>query len=264
VTRSSRSSCFPRFHGPVKSLSAILTLVTIGGCTGSGGRHPDEAVDWKALRAAMVQKQLRARDITDERVLAAMEEVPRHEFVPESQRAEAYHDHPLPIGGGQTISQPYIVGLMTQLLELRGDERVLEIGTGSGYQAAVLARLCKKVYSIEIDPELAERARNRLAALGYRNVEVRAGDGFFGWPEAAPFDAILITAAAPELPETLAQQLAEGGRVVAPIGRDRSQRLMAGVKRDGAVELRARTEVVFVPMTGMVRRERPATTPSSQ
>lgn len=229
---------------------------------GGSGRHPADAADWRTLRSRMVQEQLRARDITDERVLAAMESVPRHEFVPEAERSEAYQDHPLPIGGGQTISQPYVVGLMTQLLELRGGERVLEVGTGSGYQAAVLARLCEQVYSIEIVPELAERARQRLGALGYDNVEVRAGDGFYGWPEAAPFDAIIITAAAPELPATLVRQLADGGRVVAPIGKDHAQQLMAGVKHAGKVDLHSRAEVVFVPMTGMVRRDRPAGTPS--
>lgn len=203
----------------------------------------------------MVAEQMAARDISDERVLSAMRTVPRHEFVPPQYRRDAYLDQPLPIGGGQTISQPYIVALMTQLLELDGSERVLEVGTGSGYQAAVLSRLAKEVYSIEIDPELAKRAAEQLARLGYDNVHVRAGDGFFGWPEAAPFDAIIVTAVAPRLPEKLAAQLRDGGRIVLPIGRGTRQDLKVGVKREGTVELRSHGGVLFVPMTGEIQEE---------
>jgi protein-L-isoaspartate(D-aspartate) O-methyltransferase len=204
----------------------------------------------------MVELQLAARDISDERVLAAMGKVPRHEFVPAAYRAKAYTDQPLPIGRGQTISQPYVVALMTQLLKLGDDERVLEIGTGSGYQAAVLAGLAQSVYSIEIDPELAAEAARRLESLGYDNVHIRAGDGFFGWPEAAPFDAILITAATPRVPERLADQLAEGGRLVAPVGAGGEQELTLVTKRNGTLHPRSFGGVLFVPMTGEVRREK--------
>ena len=202
----------------------------------------------------MVHEHLRSRDITDERILEAMGAVPRHEFVPAAQRAMAYADHALPIGRGQTISQPYVVALMTQLLALRGAKRVLEIGTGSGYQAAVLARLVPAVYSIEIEPKLAERARQRLKALGYDNVSVRTGDGFFGWPEAAPFDAIIITAATPRVPDPLVAQLREGGYLVAPLDREGAQWLTVGVKRGGQLHLRQHDLVRFVPMTGAVER----------
>jgi protein-L-isoaspartate(D-aspartate) O-methyltransferase len=202
----------------------------------------------------MVSEQLAARNVSDERVLAAMRTVPREEFVPPAYRRDAYADQPLPIGGGQTISQPYIVAVMTQLLELRGGERVLEIGTGSGYQAAVLAELAKDVYTIEIDPELAKSAERLLARLGYGRVHVRSGDGFFGWPEAAPFDAIIVTAAAPRLPEKLVAQLREGGRIVLPLGSGEEQELKVGIKRGDGVELRSKGGVVFVPMTGEIRK----------
>jgi protein-L-isoaspartate(D-aspartate) O-methyltransferase len=219
--------------------------------TGGGSAEPD----WVTLRGEMVRHQLRARDISDERVLAAMTQVPRHEFVPTSLRDEAYTDRPLPIGGGQTISQPYVVALMTQLLEMQGSERVLEIGTGSGYQAAVLSGLVKEVYTIEIDPELAERAKQRLADLGYSNVYVRTGDGFFGWPEKAPFDAVLITAAAPRVPERLVEQLREGGRLVMPLGPQEAQTLVVGEKRGGQVQVKAVGGVLFVPMQGEIERD---------
>ena len=195
----------------------------------------------------MVERQLRGRDIVDPRVLAVMRTVPRHLFVPEGDRAAAYGDHALPIGRGQTISQPYIVALMTQLLALRGGERVLEVGTGSGYQAAVLAQLGGEIYSVEIDPVLAERARATLAGLGATNVHVRAGDGFFGWPEAAPFDAIIITAATPRLPDTLRDQLREGGRVVVPLEREDGESLAVGVRHGAEVVWTWHGGVRFVP-----------------
>jgi protein-L-isoaspartate(D-aspartate) O-methyltransferase len=200
----------------------------------------------------MVEEQLRGRDITDERVLAAMRRVPRHAFVPARARSLAYGDHPLAIGHGQTISQPYVVALMTQLLQLDGSERLLEVGTGSGYQAAVLAELARIVYSIEIDPRLAATAQKRLGELGYQNVQVRAGDGFFGWPEAAPFDAIIITAAAPRVPDRLVAQLRDGGRLVLPVGAPHEQQLVVGIKRGEQLELQVVGSVLFVPMTGAI------------
>ena len=232
-----------------RSVWLAAVLLGAGGCVAPGLA---DSSDWTRLRERMVRGQLRARDIIDERVLTAMQKVPRHEFVPESERDKAYADHPLPIGGGQTISQPYIVALMSQLLEVRGDERVLEVGTGSGYQAAVLAQLVREVFSIEIDPTLAAAAQRRLTQLGYDNVRVRAGDGFLGWPEAGPFDAIIITAAAPRIPESLVAQLREGGRVVAPVGQRGLQTLLVGVKRDGKLQRESHAKVVFVPMTGMI------------
>jgi protein-L-isoaspartate(D-aspartate) O-methyltransferase len=201
----------------------------------------------------MVREQLEGRDITDRRVLAAMARVPRHAFVPPGTQADAYSDQPLSIGHGQTISQPYVVALMTQLLAPRPDERVLEIGTGSGYQAAVLSELAHDVYTIEIDPHLAAEAQQRLADLGYRNVDVRTGDGFYGWPDAAPFDAIILTAAAPRIPEQLTEQLREGGRLVMPLGSGSTQQLVRGTKRKGRLRLEPMGTVLFVPMTGAVR-----------
>ncbi len=204
---------------------------------------------FERARARMVADQLRGRDITDSRVLAAMARVPRHEFVDPPYRRRAYEDSPLPIGHGQTISQPYIVALMTQLLELKGTERVLEVGTGSGYQAAVLAEVAAEVYSIEIVEPLARSAAARVKALGYARVEVRAGDGYAGWPERAPFDGILVTAAADHIPQALLDQLAEGGRLVMPVGPTADlQRLMLAVKRGGAIHTRPVTDVRFVPL----------------
>ncbi|MFZ0712206.1 MAG: protein-L-isoaspartate(D-aspartate) O-methyltransferase, partial [Terrimicrobiaceae bacterium] len=169
-------------------------------------------------REEMVRKQLVAGGITNAAVLEAMTEVPRHEFVPEALRPRAYADGPLPIGHGQTISQPFIVAYMTQALELSKEDTVLEVGTGSGYQAAILGKLAKEVYTIEIVPPLAESARNILAKLGFQNVHVKLGDGYLGWPEAAPFDAIIVTCAPDRVPEPLVSQLKEGGRLVIPVG----------------------------------------------
>jgi protein-L-isoaspartate(D-aspartate) O-methyltransferase len=210
--------------------------------------------DLAVARRRMVEEQLRTRGIHDSHVLRVMEVIPRHLFVDEALDARAYSDHALPIGGEQTISQPYMVALMTQALDLTGEEKVLEIGTGSGYQAAVLSRLADSVYSIEIDAELAQRASTTLASLGCSNVHVRAGDGYFGWPEAAPFDAIIITAAAPRLPEALLDQLREGGRVVAPIERANGEELAVGIKHGDRLQWTTHGAVRFVPMTGAVRR----------
>jgi protein-L-isoaspartate(D-aspartate) O-methyltransferase len=204
----------------------------------------------------MVEVDLRGKGIRDARVLAAMGRVPRERFVEESLRARAYGDYPLPIGHGQTISQPFVVALMSELLELQGGERVLDVGTGSGYQAAVLAELAAEVVSVEIQPELAAAARERLARIGYRNVEVHAGDGFFGWAAAAPFDAIVTAAAASRVPEPLVEQLREGGRLVMPLGEGDNQRLVRGRKHGGRLELEVVGDVLFVPMTGEIRRQR--------
>ena len=190
--------------GPIAAM-----LVAVGLACGAAGTSSQR--DWDAERRRMVAEQLSARDITKPRVLDAMLTVPRHLFVPEPQRAEAYGDSPLPIGHDQTISQPYIVAFMTQALDIAPEHRVLEIGTGSGYQAAVLGALAKDVYTIEIVPPLAERARETLSALGYRNIQVRTGNGYLGWPEHAPYDRIMVTAAPDEVPAALLQQLKIGG-----------------------------------------------------
>jgi protein-L-isoaspartate(D-aspartate) O-methyltransferase len=197
----------------------------------------------------MVQRQIRARGITDRAVLEAMGRVPRHRFVPGSVAPHAYADSPLPIGHGQTISQPYIVAYMTQAAKVSKKDKVLEIGTGSGYQAAVLGELARQVYSIEIVPELAERARRTLEGLGYRNVRVKAGNGYLGWPEHAPFDAILVTAAPEDVPPALVEQLAVGGRMVVPVGAGEQDMLIL-TKTAGGLVTRKTIPVRFVPMTG--------------
>ena len=208
------------------------------------------AADPATARRRMVSEQIVARDVRNERVLAAMAAVPRHELVPEEVRAEAYDDRPLPIGHGQTISQPYVVAFMTEKLKPQATDRVLEIGTGSGYQAAVLAKLVAEVYSIEIVKALATRAKADLARLGFKNVHVKAGDGYAGWPEHAPFDAIIVTCAPEEVPELLVQQLKEGGRMVIPVGATgRVQQLYLLEKRAGKIERRSVLPVQFVPMT---------------
>lgn len=203
-----------------------------------------------ALRKAMVESQLRGRDITDPRVLDAVSRVPRHRFVPLDYREFSYSDRPLPIGHGQTISQPYMVALMTQVARPGRKKRALDVGTGSGYQAAVLAELCKSVYSIEILEPLAESARQRLGSLGYKNVEVRAGDGYRGWPEHAPFDVIIVAAAAPRIPEPLIAQLAPGGRLVMPVGQLLQELIVIEKRPDGSLRKRSLAPVAFVPMTG--------------
>jgi protein-L-isoaspartate(D-aspartate) O-methyltransferase len=200
-------------------------------------------------RERMLNEQVIARGVRDPRVLAALASVPRHELVPLEQREHAYEDRPLPIGWQQTISQPYVVAYMTEQLRLTGDERVLEIGTGSGYQAAVLSRLAREVYSIEIVKPLAERARADLARLGYANVHVRAGDGYRGWPEQAPFDAIIVTAAPGHVPQPLVDQLAVGGRLVLPVGELSQELLRIERTADGLREERL-IGVRFVPMRG--------------
>jgi protein-L-isoaspartate(D-aspartate) O-methyltransferase len=205
-----------------------------------------------ASRARMVETQIAARGVRDPRVLDAMRKVPRHLFVDPSQRGHAYEDHPLPIAASQTISQPYIVALMTELLALQPRSRVLEIGTGSGYQSAVLGELAAEVYSIEIVPDLARAAGEKLRQLGYSNVTVREGDGYRGWPEHAPFDGIIVTAAPERIPQPLIDQLAVGGRMVIPVG-GFFQELKVFTKRaDGRVTEKDIIPVRFVPMTGEI------------
>lgn len=210
----------------------------------------DTQDEYAAQREQMVRGQIEARGVRDERVLAAMRAVPRHLFVPAYQAGAAYHDTPLAIGQGQTISQPYIVALMTELLELADHERVLEIGTGSGYQAAILAQLAAEVITVERFPSLAQEARERLARLGYDNVRVEVGDGSLGWPEGAPYDAIIVTAASPEMPEPLLDQLADGGRLVVPVGPRWTQHLVRVRRQGGTFRRESLIGVAFVPLIG--------------
>jgi protein-L-isoaspartate(D-aspartate) O-methyltransferase len=202
-------------------------------------------------RHQMVETQIKARGVTDERVLAAMEKVPRHLFVPQQYIDEAYADHPLPIGYGQTISQPYIVAYMTELLNLKPGDKVLEIGTGSGYQAAILAEITDKVYTVEIIPELARSAEERLKRLGYENVKVLNADGYYGWEEYAPYDAIIVTCAPDHIPQPLVQQLKDGGRMVIPVGSPGGYQTLTLVEKvGGEVKTYSMLWVLFVPMLG--------------
>lgn len=232
-----------------EALSGLVVLAAaLAACSG-GADAQQRTQDREAERNRMVDDQLRARDIRDERVLRAMRDVPRHLFVPEPERQQAYRDTPLPIGHGQTISQPYIVAFMTQALEVAPTHRVLEVGTGSGYQAAVLAGLAEQVYSIEIVAALADRARTTLAELQYRNVEVRSGNGYLGWPEHAPYDRIIVTAAPPEVPAALVEQLKVGGLMAIPVGTyDQELRILR--RTAGGMQILATLPVRFVPMTG--------------
>jgi protein-L-isoaspartate(D-aspartate) O-methyltransferase len=243
-------------------LSGLIGLGVVLGCVqGEGGGTPtpppgdDDEDEFARLRALMVNRQLFGRGIRDPRVLDVMARVPRHEFVPESLRDESYDDRPLPIEQEQTISQPYIVALMTQLARPAPGDRALDIGTGSGYQAAVLAELVDQVFSIEIHRELADSARHRLDRLGYENVTVRHGDGYQGWPEHGPFDVILVAAAPDEVPPPLVELLAPGGRLVMPVGEAYAQELVLIEKQpDGSITRQSITPVAFVPMTGEAER----------
>jgi protein-L-isoaspartate(D-aspartate) O-methyltransferase len=247
-----------------------LAPVLVGfGCTAATPLptlNPTETMDppitatvefYREQRERMVERTIEARGVSDPAVLRAMRAVPRHRFVPEAYVDQAYDDHPLPIGHGQTISQPYIVAWMTELLELQPGDRVLEIGTGSGYQAAVLAEFEDvEVYTIEIVPELAEQAETRLQASGYTDVYAKQGDGYHGWPEHAPYNAIIVTAAPDHLPQPLANQLAEGGRMVIPIGPPGGyQELWKFEKQDGELTTKSLGGVAFVPLTGEGRQE---------
>lgn len=254
----------------VKGLRCLAAVLVVLGyaCAGPEARRPakEGAVlgegdreglamgeeGWETLRQEMVRTQILGRGIRDTAVLRVMAEVPRHLFVPEASPREAYADRPFPISHGQTISQPYIVAYMAQAADLQPTDRVLEIGTGSGYGAAVLAGLAREVYTMEIIPELAERARKALEEAGIGNVEVRVGNGWLGWPEKAPFDAIVVTAAPPEIPRALVDQLAEGGVLVIPVG-EWFQELQVLRKRGAELRLEASLPVRFVPMVGRPR-----------
>jgi protein-L-isoaspartate(D-aspartate) O-methyltransferase len=227
-------------------------LVAMTALACSPARDGEESAFARA-REEMVASQIAARGVRDPKTLAAMRKVARHLFVPPALAKQAYEDYPLSIGHGQTISQPYIVGFMTEALGLVGGETVLEVGTGSGYQAAVLAEIAAHVHTLEIVAPLAEEAAALLKRLGYANVLVRAGDGYQGWPEAAPFDAIMVTAAAPRVPEPLKQQLKDGGRLILPLG-DESQELVVVTRRGDRFEEKRVLPVRFVPMTGRVRQ----------
>jgi len=247
-----------KFHRRYNLLSPLgVIFLGLGIAVFSGQGSSQTARTMAARRKAMVADQIAARGVRDPLVLKVMSEVPRHLFVPVDVVDRAYEDYPLPIGEGQTISQPYIVALMTECLALKGGENVLEVGTGSGYQAAVLGRIAGSVFTIEIDGTLARRAATTLERLGFENVHVRAGDGFFGWPEEAPFDAMIVTAAAPEIPPALFAQLAEGGRLVIPLGDAQTyQRLTVVTKRAGKPHIEQVLDVRFVPMTGEILKKK--------
>ncbi len=232
--------------------AAMAALPFVAACShhAAGDARSDEA-----RRADMVRSQLESRDITDPAVLAAMRKVPRHLFVPPSMVDEAYKDKPLPIGLEQTISQPYIVALMTQLARAAPGKKALDVGTGSGYQAAVLAETCGEVYTVEILCDLAREAEERLKRLGYTNVTGRCGDGWAGWPEVAPFDVIVVAAAPPEIPEPLIRQLAPGGRLVIPVGGLSQELVVVEKGSDGTVRRWSAGGVRFVPMTGEAQRQ---------
>jgi len=227
---------------------AVLFIALIV-CASATCELQTDVRDWQSERVRMVEEQLKGRDIRDPRVLSAMLSVPRHLFIPESARGGAYGDFPVPIGHGQTISQPYIVAFMTEALKVGPEHRVLEIGTGSGYQAAVLSVLAKEVFTIEIVDALAKRARATLVELGYRNVDVRSGNGYLGWPEHAPYDRIIVTAAPPEVPPALVEQLKVGGLMAIPVGvGDQELRIMR--RSATGMETIATLPVRFVPMVG--------------
>ncbi len=238
--------------------------MAVSGCGPKPKEGPEVSVRddaTAAARARMVETQIAARGVRDPRVLAAMRKVPRHLFIGPAERARAYEDQPVPIGDNQTISQPYIVALMTELLELAPKSRVLEIGTGSGYQSAVLGELASEVYSIEILPELARASGETLRQLGYANVVVREGDGYHGWPEHAPFDGILVTAAPERIPQPLLEQLSPGGRMVIPVGGFFQELKVFTKDKDGRITEKDIIPVRFVPMTGEIEKEKAAGEP---
>jgi protein-L-isoaspartate(D-aspartate) O-methyltransferase len=235
----------------MRRLLAILLSVAavVAGCRSPAGAAQEAS--YAAAREKMVTEQIAARGVGDAAVLDAMRRVPRHRFVPNDYLAAAYDDHPLPIGFGQTISQPYIVGLMSAAVGVKPGQKVLEIGTGSGYQAAVLAEMGGDVYTVEIIPELAQQAGERLAGLGYKAIHLLNGDGYFGWEEHGPYDAILVTAAPDHMPQPLAGQLKEGGRLIVPIGPQGAvQTLWLFEKKGGELQATNLGDVSFVPLTG--------------
>ena len=241
------------FIGSVWLFGAVFLL----GCfiTALGQTDTEEAEKWEELRMDMVDDQIKRRGIRDKAVLDALRKVKRHELVPVPYQKMAYEDHPLPIGENQTISQPYIVGLMSELLRVNPGDKVLEIGTGSGYQAAVLAEMGLEVFSIEIIKPLAVRAEADLKRLGYFDVQVKHGDGYLGWPDEAPFDGVIITAAPPQLPKPLIEQLKIGGRLVVPVGRNLQDLNVYTKKANGQVSKKTIIPVRFVPMTGRAQED---------
>ncbi len=241
----------PATETPTPTEKPIPTPTPTEEPTPTSEKEKEEADPYLETRKKMVKTQMQARDIDDQDVLTAMEVVPRHEFVPPELIGQAYNDHPLPIGYGQTISQPYIVALMTQLLHLKRDDKVLEIGTGSGYQAAVLAELTAQVYTVEIIKELEEQAAERLKRLGYTNVKVKHADGYYGWKEYAPYNAIIVTAAPDHIPQPLLQQLKDGGRLVIPVGPPGGYQTLWQIEKKGDKIISNNiTGVIFVPLTG--------------
>jgi len=247
--RRVRSSVFSRSRCVLLLRMRFLLLASALLCA-SCGRAETQVADFPAQRERMVKEQIVMRGVVEERVLAAMRKVPREEFVPAEFRAESYTDRPLPIGYDQTISQPFIVAFMTEELRPQPTDRVLEIGTGSGYQAAILAELVAEVYSIEIIEPLKKNAEATLQRLSYKNVHVKAGDGYKGWPEHAPFDSIIVTCAPERVPQPLVDQLKEGGRMIIPVGAKFAQELYLLEKKDGRLEQSAVLPVRFVPMAG--------------
>lgn len=249
-------------HGTRISRLVFLIVIVLSGCVSVSDqieithgysenftsiKNQFQYLDWKKEANAMVNQQIIARGITDKRVIEVMKNTPRHQFVPSKYRTEAYDDGPLPIGEGQTISQPYIVALMTELLQIKGGEKVLEIGTGSGYQAAVLSRLVKNVYTIEIIQSLADTSKSKLMQLGYKNIVFKWGDGYKGWKEYAPFDRIIVTAAPDKIPEELVNQLKVGGIMVVPVG-EKYQNLIVVTKTEKGIIEEKNIAVRFVPM----------------
>ncbi|MCL5985391.1 MAG: protein-L-isoaspartate(D-aspartate) O-methyltransferase [Actinobacteria bacterium] len=229
----------------------ILIITVFGGCASTKQADYQKENNFEILRMKMVESQIEARGIKDRAVLEAMKKVPRHKFVTEDYIDQAYNDHPLPIGEGQTISQPYVVALMTELAMIGPESKVLEIGAGSGYQAAILAQIVKKVYSVEIIKSLGEQARKRLKDLGYKNIEIKIADGYFGWEENAPYDAIIVTAAPDHIPQPLINQLKDGGVLVIPVGPPGAyQTLWQIIKKGEQLISNNMGGVSFVPLTG--------------
>jgi len=235
-------------HPSIKYYSRFIYFFILTFMTTSCLSQTQQSKESDDLRIKMVENQIVARGVKDERVIKAMKKIERHLFVPPGYQSQAYNDYPLPIGDGQTISQPYIVALMTEMLKPEETDKVLEIGTGSGYQAAILAEICDSVYTIEIFESLGKQARQLLTALGYKNIQVKIGDGYQGWPEYAPFDGIIATCAPMHIPEAIENQLAEGGRLVIPVGERNSQVLKLFVKKNNKLRLMDTVPVRFVPM----------------
>ena len=229
----------------------VVALLAAGGC----GQKAPAPSEFAAQRQQMVQRQLVTRGVNDQRVLAAMAKVPREEFVASESRTASYEDRPLPIGYGQTISQPYMVAFMTEQLRLKPSDRVLEVGTGSGYQAAILAELVSEIYSIEIVEPLAKNAETTLQRLGYKNVHLKIGDGYKGWPETAPFDAIIVTCAPDKVPQPLVDQLKDGGRMIIPVGNRFAQELYLLEKKNSQLKQSVTLPVRFVPMASEAEKK---------